>query len=198
MRLLLPAAVLVCCGVPAAAVHGQETASVRTPLALSRSPATAGEYEVKAAFLRNFARFVNWPAVTFPRPDSQLVIGIVGDDPFGVVLTDAIEGRLVDRHPVHVVHFRWNDALADCHILFISGSEVDHLPQILGAVAGFPVLTVADFEAFARRGGAIELKMIGGRVRFDINASAASAAGLRVSSKLLTLAVRVYAAGEVP
>lgn len=158
---------------------------------------TAGEYEVKAAFLENFSRFVNWPAAALPRGDTPIVIGIVGDDPFGAVLTEAMESHPVEGHPVRVVHFRWSDTLAGCHILFIAASEVNHLPQILGAVSGFPVLTVADFDAFARRGGAIELKMAGNRVHFEINAGAASAAGLHVSSKLLTLAVRVYAAGEV-
>jgi hypothetical protein len=156
----------------------------------------AGEYEVKAAFLENFARFVSWPATALPHGDTPIVIGIVGDDPFGALLTEAMESRPVEGHPVRIVHFRWNDALAGCHILFIAASELNHLPQILSAVAGFPVLTVAEFDAFARRGGAIELKTAGNRVRFDINAGAASAAGLRVSSKLLTLAVHVYAAGE--
>jgi YfiR/HmsC-like len=157
----------------------------------------AGQYEVEAAFLTNFGKFVSWPSPALPRLDSPLIIGIVGEDPFDAALEDSIESHPIDGHPVHVVHLRWNDALVRCHILFITGSEVNHLPQILGAVAGFPVLTVADFDAFARRGGAIELKRAGDRVRFDINAGAASSAGLHISSKLLALALHVYAAGEV-
>jgi hypothetical protein len=156
----------------------------------------AGEYEVKAAFLENFGRFVSWPGAVL-RPDSPFIIGIVGDDPFGARLDGVMERHSIDGHPVRVVHLRWNDMLSTCQILFVASSEVNHVPQILAAVAGFPVLTVADFDAFTRRGGAIELKMAGDRVRFDINAGATSAAGLRVSSKLLTLAVHVYAAGEV-
>jgi hypothetical protein len=190
LRGVLAFAVAVACWGAPAAIGAQDVPSPRAPV-------TAGEYEVKAAFLENFARFVSWPVTALPHAGTPIVIGIVGDDPFGAQLVDSMQSRPIEGHPVRVIHFRWNDALGGCHILFISASELNHLPQILDAVAGFPVLTVADFDAFARRGGAIELKTAGNRVHFEINAGAASAAGLHVSSKLLTLAVHVYAAGEV-
>jgi hypothetical protein len=95
------------------------------------------------------------------------------------------------------VHLRWNDAARDCHILFIAASEGSHLPQILERIAGAPVLTVADFESFARRGGEIELRRTGGRMRFDINTGAAAASGLRISSKVLALAGHVYTTDEM-
>jgi hypothetical protein len=155
----------------------------------------AGEYQIKAAFLPNFAKFVVWPSAAL-HTGSPLIIGVVGEDPFGVWLTRAVEGQSVEGHPLQVVHLRWNELPYNCHILFISSSEVNHVEQILSALEGFPVLTVADFDSFARRGGVIELKTEGNRVRFDINSTSASTAGLHVSSKLLTLAVRVYTSRE--
>jgi hypothetical protein len=154
----------------------------------------ADEYQIKAAFLQNFAKFVEWPALG--PAGAPLVIGIVGDDPFGASLRQAIYQQSVDGHPLEVHHLRWSDSFDGCRILFIAASEVNHASAILDAVAGARVLTVADFDSFARRGGMVELRTVGHRVRFDINAATASAAGLRISSKLLTLAVRVYATTE--
>jgi len=149
----------------------------------------AGEYQIKAAFLQNFPKFVDWPGLE-PGGMSPLVIGIVGNDPFGPMFSSMIANESSNGHPLVLTHLRWNDRLTDCHILFVSASEINHLPQILAGAPG--ALTVGDFDSFARRGGMIELRMVGNRVRFDINVGAARRAGLRVSSKLLGLAMHVY------
>lgn len=164
-------------------------------LAVTRAYAqvVAGEYQIKAAFLQNFPKFVDWPSLE-PGGMSPLVIGIVGDDPFGPMFSSMIANVNSQGHPLALAHLRWNDRLTDCHILFVSSSEINHLPQIL---AGAPhALTVGDFDSFARRGGMIEMRMTGNRVRFDINVAAAHRAGLHVSSKLLGLAVHVYGGAE--
>jgi len=169
----LAAAVLVVCGLTSAV----------------RAQVVAGEYPIKAAFLQNFPKFVDWPSLQ-PGGVSPLVIGIVGDDPFGPMFSSMIAGVTIDGHPLVLSHLRWNDRLSDCHVLFISTSEIHHLPQILAEAPN--ALTVGDFDSFARRGGVVELRMVGNRVRFDINIAAAHRAGIRISSKLLGLAMHVY------
>lgn len=144
------------------------------------------EYQVKAAFLYNFGRFVEWPARA--RPPANLTICVLGDDPFGPVLDGLIEGKsiqgrkLVARRPERV-----EDA-GDCHILFISSSENGRLAQILAALRGRSVLTVGEAERFAHRGGMINFRLEGSKVRFEINLDATEQEGLTVSSQLLKLA----------
>jgi hypothetical protein len=157
-----------------------------------RAQVVAGEYQIKAAFLQNFPKFVDWPSLQ-PGGMSPLVIGIVGDDPFGPMLASMIATVNHDGHPLVLTHPRWNEKLTDCHILFVSASEVQHLSQILADAPN--ALTVGDFNSFARRGGIIEMRMVGSRVRFDINIAAARKAGIRISSKLLGLAINVYGGG---
>jgi hypothetical protein len=161
----------------------------------------AGEYEIKAAFLHHFAKFVDWPPTMLP-PGAPLVIGLIGDDPFGRAIDDVIRrDATANGHRIIVRRLHWNDSLAQCHIVFISSSEIDHLPQILDSLRGVSVLTVADLDRFAQRGGMIELRTIDGRVRFDINSDAATDVHLRISSKLMQLArvVRSAAiAGALP
>ena len=154
-----------------------------------RGQVVAGEYQIKAAFLHSFAKFVDWPSLQ-PGGATPLVIGIVGDDPFGPGFAAMVASATHDSHPVTLIHLRWNDQVGYCHILFVSASEIQHLPQILANAPN--ALTVGDFDSFARRGGIIELRMVGNRVRFDINRAAAHRAGLRISSKLLGLAMHVY------
>jgi hypothetical protein len=155
----------------------------------------AGEYQIKAAFVRSFTKFVEWPATSLPPNGSPLCLGIVGDDPFGDTIVDALRGATASGHPIELHHLLWNEPrLSTCHVLFISSSEVQHLSQILTEIDGASVLTVGDFDSFSRRGGAIELKMIAGRVRFDINLAAATRAGLHISSKLLSIANSVIQA----
>jgi hypothetical protein len=155
------------------------------------APATgemaAGEYQIKAAFLHHFAQFVEWPAVALP-PGAPIVIGLVGDDPFGRTIDDVVAGKRANGHPIVIRHMRWNDPFGACQIVFIGSSELPHLAAILDATRGFSILTIADFDRFTERGGMIELITVDHRVRFDVNPSAAAEAHLRISSKLLQVA----------
>lgn len=152
---------------------------------------TAGEYQLKAAFLFNFAKFVEWPAERL-RPSEPLVIGVVGDDRFGTALDDVVRGRSVGGRRVTIRRLAWNDYFAGCHILFISSSELPYLQKILGDVRGLSILTVADFDGFMHRGGTIELKTADRRIQFSVNLGPARDARLKISSKLLNLAQVVY------
>jgi hypothetical protein len=156
-----------------------------------RAQSDADEYQVKAAYLLNFARFVEWPAGVLPA-GSPLDIGIVGDNPFGVALEEVLRGKSANGHPIQLRHLHWNDALTSCQIIFISTSEEAHLPDILRNLGQNSVLTVSDIDRFSLRGGVIEFRMVGNRVRFDINREPAIAARLSISSKLLSVARAIH------
>jgi YfiR/HmsC-like len=149
----------------------------------------AEEYQTKAAFLFNFAKFVDWPAHKFTQPDSPLIIGIVGTDPFGGLLEEAAGDKRINDRTVIVSHIESLEEMRKCHIVFICRSETDRLGSILAEVHGDNVLTVGDSDKFISHGGMINFVMVGNAVRFEINGSAARRAGLRISSKLQQLAV---------
>jgi hypothetical protein len=153
----------------------------------------SGEYAVKAAFLYNFARFVEWPGQALGNGGSPLLVGVMGDDPFGSSIDQVVAGKNVNGHPIAVNRLRWGQDLRQCHILFISSSEARRLPQILASLRGASVLTVADMERFDQQGGVVRFFIEDGKVRFEINVDAADQAGLKISSKLLALAKIVRA-----
>ncbi len=146
------------------------------------------EYQVKAAFLYNFAKFVEWPADAFPDVQSPIVLGILGDDPFGSVLDKMIYGKAANGRGFVVKRVSEDAKLRSCHILFISSSEKKHLARILEGLKGAGVLTVGDMDRFAESGGVIHLLLAENKVRFGINLTAAARARLKISSKLLALA----------
>ena len=148
----------------------------------------SNEYQVKAAFLYNFAKFVDWPAEAFGGSNGTLVIGVVGDDPFGGALDQAINGKSIGGRPLAVRRLRWGQDLRSCHILFISSSERKRLPQIIQSLRGASVLTVGDMGQFNQQGGIINFILEASKVRFEINSRGADQARLRISSKLLALA----------
>lgn len=147
------------------------------------------EYQIKAAFLFHFAQFVDWPARKFTEPDSPLIIGIVGADPFGGLLEEAVQDKQILDHTVVVRHIDSMQELRKCHIIFVCRSEADRLAPILAEVRGDNVLTVGETDQFISRGGMINFVMVGDTVRFQINDSAARHAGLKISSKLSSLAL---------
>jgi hypothetical protein len=151
--------------------------------------AAAPEYQVKAAFLYNFARFVEWPQDAVG-PTDAFRICIVGEDPFGDLLDQAVHGKTVHDRPVEVVHPDDVDVIR-CHIVFFASSGAPALPRILTALGGRGILTVGETEDFTRAGGVIAMRVEESKVRFDVNVDAAQRAGLRVSSQLLKLASRV-------
>lgn len=155
------------------------------------------EYEVKAVFLYNFAKFVEWPGVAGDAPNEPFVIGILGEDPFGKVLDETLRGKTVNGRTVVIARLLRAKDARGCHIVFISGSESRHLHSIFESLQGSNVLTVGETEGFARQGGAINFTLEESRVRFEINIEAAQRAGLKISSKLLSLAKIVRSAGSV-
>jgi len=149
------------------------------------------EYQVKAAFLLNFTRFVGWPEAAFVAPDAPITICVIGQDPFGDILDRTIEGESVDNHRIRARRLPPNAELQSCHILFISGSERDRYAQIVSRLRGSSVLTVSELPGFADGGGMIEFVVEKGKARFYINAATAGAVGLKLSSRLLRVAKEV-------
>jgi hypothetical protein len=147
-----------------------------------------GEYEVKAAFLLNFARLVEWPSAAFEGEHTPLVLGLLGNDPFEGALQAVVEGRTAGTRPIEIRALASLEEIGRCHIVFVSNPEPAPLPRILVAAQGSNVLLVGDTEDFARQGGAISFYREDGRVRFAINRRAAELAGLRISSRMLKLA----------
>jgi hypothetical protein len=149
------------------------------------------EYQVKAAYLFNFLKFVDWPEDAFADPLAPIVIGVVGDDPFGNALPQVVIGKTVQGRDLVIHIYRTGEDLRGAHILFISASERKRLPMILSSLRGTSVLTVADTAGFLDAGGMIQFLNENERVRFAINVDATSRAKLKVSSKLLSLAKMV-------
>ena len=163
----------------------------------SHSPAAppAKEYDVKAVFLFNFAQFVEWPESSFASKDSPVVLGVLGNDPFGASLDQAVRGKSVDNRPMEVRRFRSVEEVKDCNILFVSSSEMTRLRSVLEALKGNDILTVGETDQFAREGGMICFVEREGRIRLLVNLEALQAAKLTVSSKLLRVAEIVSQGG---
>ena len=148
------------------------------------------EYQIKAAFLYNFAKFVDWPPGAFEQPKSPIVFGILGESPFREDLARTIQNKTVDSHPLVVRNYQSAAQATNCHILFICISEKKRLPEILMSLKGHSVLTVSETERFTEAGGMINFVLQGTKIRLRINNAAATQAGLKISSKLLSLALR--------
>jgi hypothetical protein len=151
------------------------------------------EYEVKAAFLCNFGKFVEWPSGALLDGEA-MVIGVLGRDPFGGAL-DKLSGRVtVQGRRLGVRRVNAMNELGRVQILFIAESKASALPEIIKALGKSPVLTVSDIDGFLDKGGAINLFLDESKVRFSVNLKATQRAGLKVSSQLLNVAngVRNY------
>lgn len=147
------------------------------------------EYQLKAAFLYHFAQLVTWPSDAFADTSSPMVIAVLGENPFGKQLEESVRGKSVNGHPLAVKEVETlAEATNTCHILFISSSERKRLPEILAALHGKSVLTVGETDHFTETGGMINFILDVTKIRFQINDAAAKAAGLKISSKLLSLA----------
>jgi hypothetical protein len=145
------------------------------------------EYEVKAAFLLNFTKFIEWPPSAFAGPEAPLVICIAGDDPFGHALDQIVEGEAVNGHRIAVERVR-TDQQKTCHVLYSANNRSASTPLMAG---GPGVLTVGEGDEFIRQGGIIGFVIENRHVRFAVNVKAAANAGLKVSSKLLSVAKSV-------
>ena len=161
-----------------------------TPI-LSAQTEPSAEYKLKAVFLFNFAQFVEWPAWVFHTNDTPLVIGILGDDPFGPYLDDLVKGEKIGDRRLVVQRYKRAEDIKDCHILFISSSESGDLEDILAHLHGRNILTVGDTDSFTRRGGMVRFVTENGKIRLRINLEVATDSGLTISSKLLRAATIV-------
>src|SRR5437660_11176490 len=146
------------------------------------------EYQVKAACIYNFTKFIEWPPEAFPpERSSPLVIGVIGEDPFNAELERSVQNNEVRGRKFVVRHFRNADEAKSCQILFVSRSVRKSMTDILAAVSTLPVLTVSETDRFVQAGGIINFVIEQNKVRFEINAAAAKKARLKVSSQLLNL-----------
>jgi len=152
---------------------------------------------VKANILRSLPRYFTWPKTSFADAKAPLVIGVIGEDPFGATLDRLIAGLKVRNRRLGLKRFPADDSLPSreelsaVHMLYVSESEKGRLPEILELVDGSPVVTVSDVEKFAEAGGILELALIRANIKPRLNQSAAHAAGLQVSSKLSRMAIPV-------
>jgi hypothetical protein len=146
------------------------------------------EYQVKAAFLFNFAKFVEWPAEAFASADGPMEICVLGPNPFGSSLDKAVQGKVVGHRTFLVREVRDAQQASECHMVFVSASGWARSRAMLGDIKKCCVLTVGETVEFIDGGGIINLRLEEARVRVEINPDAAARARLRISSKLLSLA----------
>lgn len=170
-------------------VYGSLLLSARHVLA---EDATISETSMKAAYSFSFGKFASWPTAKLNNNKMSLGFCILGKNPFGRSMLEAAEGKRVKGKSLHIELFEngllAEDALADCHILFISQSETVRYRQILNTLRFQPILTVSDIDGFSNHGGMITLIKVGEQIQFEINPDAISLAGLTISSKLFELA----------
>jgi hypothetical protein len=152
--------------------------------------------EVKAGYLRSLPRYFTWPKTSFADAQAPFVIGVIGEDPFGRELDRLIAGTKVKNRRMGLKRFPAGgdglpspEELGGVHMLYVSASEKERVPEILELVEGSPVVTVSDVEMFAEAGGVVELALIGAYIKPVLNRSVADAAGLQVSSKLSKMAI---------
>jgi hypothetical protein len=149
------------------------------------------EYQVKAIYLYNFGRFVQWPPNATAAKGDSFSICVLGQDPFGPSLDSTLAGETLDGKPLAVKRISTPRDAGECRILFISSTEENHLKEILAALDELSILTVSDMPAFSRRGGMIQFVLEGDKVRFEINLTKAETAKLTLSSELLKVATTV-------
>lgn len=180
-------------------ICGGPAALLVTALLMSssaRAQQATSEYELKAAFLFNFAKFVDWPASTFATPQSSFTICILGKDPFGQALDDALKGKSVGTHPVTILRVQEVANARRCQIVFVGAAESRSFSSILEGLHGSNALVVGESDGFAAGGGAIQFTVEESHVRFLINPDAGERAGLKFSSKLLALAKIVHGGAQ--
>lgn len=157
-----------------------------SPANVSAEEYAQEEYQVKAAFLYNFARFTSWPE----HSSSTFKLCILGDDPFSETL-DTLTGKEVHNEILAITRIDQPSALDGCELVYISATYSEELDEVIALLREQAILTVSDIDAFIDHGGIIGFRIIDNKIRFEINTSAAARAGLSISSRLLSLASRV-------
>ncbi len=154
-------------------------------------PPPPTEYEVQAAYLSNFGRFVEWPARAGANERDPFYVCVLGTDPFGTLLDAALKGETIGSAPMAARRITSAADAANCRIVFVNSTKDSELKGILATLKSFKALTVSDTFNFTRQGGMIQFVLDGNRVRFEINLAAAQGAGLTLSSQLLKVAVAI-------
>ena len=164
-------------------------ATVNAPLHLAAQDALL-QSRIKAAYLFNFAKFVDWPTQALPEATSPIIVGLLGKDVFEGELERSVSAKSINGRPLVIRRFPEGEDFRSCHILFISPSEKRRVPQILERLKGTSVLTVSEIEQFSAlgSGGMITFFRQQNTIKFEINLDNAEKAGLKISSKLLQVA----------
>jgi hypothetical protein len=156
--------------------------------AQSQDPSDSSEYFLKAGFIYNFAKLVEWPTGALGSPSSAIVIGVLGDDSVARIIEDVVSGKKLDGHTFAVKRLKWSkDFVCNCQMLFITARENSHTDEIVARKTP-SVLTIAETPGFGKRGVMINFILEESKIRFEANVEAARQAGLNVSSRLLNLA----------
>lgn len=153
------------------------------------------EYQVKAAFLFNFAKFVEWPAAAFRNGQSPITICVIGDDPFGPLIDETVKGQSFANRSFSVRRIKQIPRDDTCQIVFVGAAEQART-EVGAAIRALPILTVGEDDTTSESSGIINFIIEEQKVRFDINLDAAERAGIKISSKLLKLAKRVHEKGR--
>jgi hypothetical protein len=161
------------------------------PASLQGQHSKPPEYEVKATYLYNFSRFVEWPAQGVQEQSDTFAICVLGDNPFGPALKATVAQETIAGKKVVVKEIPTLQDAVGCRVLFISSSEDKQLKEILANLGTASVLTVSDLPKFTQRGGMVQFVLEGDRVRFEVNSASAERAGLTLSSELLKVAINV-------
>jgi hypothetical protein len=151
--------------------------------------APISEYKVKAAFLFNFTKFVDWPPESFANAETPLVIGFLGENPFGNDLEDIVRGKTINNRTLKTRQLRTLAECTNCNVLFLSTAEKSRIKEVLEKLRDTSVLTVSENDGFTEAGGMINFVREGNKFRFQINNEAAKRAKLKISSKMLGLAL---------
>lgn len=146
------------------------------------------EYQIKAAFLYNFAQFVEWPPRAFPDAQAPLIIGVLGQNPFGSYLEEIVRGEKINDHPLAVQRYRDASEAKNCHILFVNLTKADDLKLVFASLKSQSTLLVGDASNFIQQGGMIRFFTESSKTRIQVNLDAVKDAELVISTKLLRLA----------
>jgi hypothetical protein len=175
---------------------GSGTAALIVMCALLNVPYLPGQttkrtdHQVKAAYLYEFGKFVQWPARAGESKQDPFNICILGENPFGTAL-DSLSGQTINGQGVVIRQISKTQDSEECRVLFVAASEEKHVSIILAALQKLPILTVSDMPHFLNRGGMIQFLMHDSKLRFEVNRTATERVGLTLSSELLKVAVNV-------
>jgi hypothetical protein len=166
-------------------------ASILTPSLRAAEPASLKEFELKAAYLYNFAKFTSWPEGTFADESAPIVVGVMADERVGAALSKLVKGHPLNRREVLVRTLTRGDDARGLQVLYIDKTQETVLQSMAPAFSRTGLLTIGESERFSQLGGTIRLLVEGDRLQFEISAAAAQRVGLSLSSQLLMLAKTV-------